>query len=58
MGYPDQLRNLTFAQHQALMEMTEEDEDPQKLKAIFNKACGDSHEGAENGAPNGSQLES
>lgn len=26
MGYPDHLKNLTFAQHQALMQMSYEEE--------------------------------
>lgn len=27
MGFPDQLKNLTFAQHKALMELSYEEED-------------------------------
>lgn len=29
MGYPDHLKNLTFVQHQALMEMSFEEEETQ-----------------------------
>ena len=35
MGFPDHLKNMTFAQHQALMEMTEEEDS--QMKSIFNK---------------------
>ena len=34
MGFPDHLKNLTFAQHQALMELSYESEQAQ-LKAVF-----------------------
>ena len=35
MGFPDQLKHLTFAQHKALMEMSLEEESQHKMTAVF-----------------------